>query len=135
ELIDDYEHHDVLRIVLARAARSARRTTHFDLDFPREPQVQPYWCHKHKRTCRPVETASQFLRRYALDTLERLKAFSRVRTRGRSATVIRADSRIDGYSRRFEGIATSTPYPSITDCTVQCRYATWDPRHDNRRES
>ena len=29
---------DVLRVVLARAARSARLTTHFDLDFPRAPQ-------------------------------------------------------------------------------------------------
>ena len=48
--------------MLARAARSARRTTHFDLDFPRAPQTEPYWCHKHKRECRPVETASQFLR-------------------------------------------------------------------------
>ena len=34
-LIGEYEHADVLRVVLARAARSARRTTHFDLEFPR----------------------------------------------------------------------------------------------------
>jgi hypothetical protein len=34
-LLDDYEHADVLRVVLARAARSARLTTHFDLDFAR----------------------------------------------------------------------------------------------------
>ena len=78
-MIDDYEHADVLRVVLARAARSARRTTHFDLEFPREPQLEPYWCYKHRRECRPVETASQFLRRYTLDTLARLKEFSRVR--------------------------------------------------------
>jgi len=81
----DYEHADVLRVVLARAARSARRTTHFDLDFPREPQLEPYWCHKHRRECHPVETASQFLRRYTLDTLARLKEFARVRARGRAA--------------------------------------------------
>src|SRR5919109_4957349 len=81
-LVDDYEHADVLRIVLARAARSARRTTHFDLDFLREPQLEPYWCHKHRRECRPVETAAQFLRRYSLDTLARLREFSRVRARG-----------------------------------------------------
>ena len=37
-LVEDYEHADLLRVVLARAARSARRTTHFDLDFPRAPQ-------------------------------------------------------------------------------------------------
>ena len=48
-LVDDYEHADVMRVVLTRAARSARRTTHFDLDFPREPQVGEYWCHKHRR--------------------------------------------------------------------------------------
>ena len=41
-LIGEYEHADVLRIVLARAARSARLTTHFDLDFPKVPQSGPY---------------------------------------------------------------------------------------------
>src|SRR5204863_3528605 len=86
-LVDDYEHADVLRVVLARAARSARRTTHFDLDFPRAPQLEPYWCHKHRRECRPVERASHFLRRYALDTLARIKAFARVRARAREAAV------------------------------------------------
>jgi hypothetical protein len=64
-LIPEYEHADVLRVVLARAARSARRTPHFDLDFPRAPQLSPYWCHKHRRECRPVERAEHFLRRYA----------------------------------------------------------------------
>src|SRR5205814_5363844 len=86
-LIADYEHADVLRVILARAARSARRTTHFDLDFPREPQLEPYWCFKHRRECRPVERAEHFLRRYALDTLARLKEFGRLRGR-RSAEVL-----------------------------------------------
>src|SRR5262249_57896116 len=58
-LVDDYEHADVLRVVLARAARSARLTTHFDLDFPRTPQHDPYWCHKHRRTCVPVQQANK----------------------------------------------------------------------------
>ncbi len=71
EIAADYEHADVIRVVLARAARSARLTTHFDLDFPRAPQRGPYWCHKHKRECRPVDRAEHFLRRYALDTLAR----------------------------------------------------------------
>ena len=70
---------DVLRVVLARAARSARRTTHFDLDFPRAPQLEPYWCHKHRRECRPVEEARRFLLRYTLDTLERIESFAGVR--------------------------------------------------------
>ena len=92
-LVDDYVNADVLRVVLGRAARSARRTTHFDLDFPREPQLEEYWCHKHKRTCRPVGEAAPFLRRYALDTLERIKAFSRVRSRARGALVLHGDAR------------------------------------------
>ena len=43
-----------LRVILSRAARSARLTTHFELDFPRAPQREPYWCHKHRRECRPA---------------------------------------------------------------------------------
>jgi DNA methylase len=121
-LVDEYGHADVLRVVLARAARSARRTTHFDLDFPREPQLEPYWCHKHRRECRPVETAAQFLGRYTLDTLARLKEFARVRARGRSATVIHGDVREETLGR-FDGILTSPPYPGLIDYHEQHRYA------------
>jgi hypothetical protein len=121
-IVDEYEHADVLRVVLARAARSARRTTHFDLDFPREPQLEPYWCHKHRRECRPVETAAQFLRRYTLDTLARLKEFAHVRVRGRTATVIHGDVREEELAR-FDGLLTSPPYPGLIDYHEQHRYA------------
>jgi len=121
-LIEDYEHADVLRVVLTRAARSARRTAHFDLDFPRTPQVEPYWCHKHRRECRPVGTASQFLRRYTLDTLARLKEFSRVRARGRNAAVVHGDVR-ELELGRFDGVLTSPPYPGLIDYHEQHRYA------------
>jgi hypothetical protein len=122
-LVDDYEHADVLRVVLARAARSARRTTHFDLEFPREPQLEPYWCHKHRRECRPVETAAQFLRRYTLDTLARLKEFARVRARDRGATVIHADVREECLAGCYDGVITSPPYPGLIDYHEQHRYA------------
>jgi hypothetical protein len=122
-LVDGYEHADVLRVVLARAARSARLTTHFDLDFPRAPQRGPYWCHKHKRECRPVERAAHFLERYGLDTVSRIKAFARVRARGRSATVLHGDARELAYGRRFDGVVTSPPYPGLIDYHGQHRYA------------
>jgi hypothetical protein len=122
-LCDDYEHADVLRVVLARAARSARRTTHFDLDFPRLPQREEYWCHKHKRTCRPVERASHFLQRYALDTLARIKEFSRLRARGREAEVLHGDARELDFGRGFDGVLTSPPYPGLIDYHEQHRYA------------
>jgi hypothetical protein len=84
-LVDEVASADVLRVVLARAARSARRTTHYDLDFPRAPQIEPYWCHKHRRTCRPVEEARRFLLRYTLDTLARIEAFAAARASRRAA--------------------------------------------------
>jgi hypothetical protein len=123
ELAGEYEHADVLNIVLARAARSARLTTHFDLDFPRVPQTNEYWCHKHKRLCRPVDRAEHFLRRYALDTLARIKEFSRVRARGREGVVVHGDSREVELAGRFDGLITSPPYPGLIDYHEQHRYA------------
>ena len=130
----DYEHVDVMRIVLARAARSARLTTHFDLDFPRTPQHDPYWCHKHKRECRPVERAGHFLRRYALDTLARIKTFARARARGREATVLHGDARELEWAEGFDGIITSPPYPGLIDYHEQHRYAYELLGLDDRRE-
>jgi DNA methylase len=123
ELLGEYEHGDVLRVVLARAARSARLTTHFDLDFPRAPQRGAYWCHKHKRTCRPVDRAEHFLRRYALDTLARIKEFSRVRARDREAVVLHGDARAVALGGPFDGLVTSPPYPGLIDYHEQHRYA------------
>src|SRR6266545_3035521 len=122
-LMGEYQHADVLRVVLARAARSARRTTHFDLDFPRAPQIDPYWCHKHKRECRPVESASPFLRRYTLDTLARIKAFAKLRAKGREAIALHGDSRDLDYGRTFDGVVTSPPYPGLIDYHEQHRTA------------
>jgi hypothetical protein len=122
-LVSEYEHGDVLRVVLARAARSARQTPHFDLDFPRTPQRGPYWCHKHKRECRPVARAEHFLRRYALDTLARVRAFSRVRAKGRAASVLHGDARELELGGPFAGVVTSPPYPGLIDYHEQHRYA------------
>ncbi len=133
-LVDEYEHADVMRVVLARAARSARLTTHFDLDFPRVPQHEPYWCYKHRRTCRPVDHASHFLRRYALDTLARIKGFARVRARGRDALVLHGDSRELGWDGPFDAVITSPPYPGLIDYHEQHRYAYELLGLDDRRE-
>jgi hypothetical protein len=133
-IIDEYEHADVLRVVLARAARSARLTAHFDLDFPRRPQHEPYWCHKHRRTCTPVQEADRFLRRYVLDTLERLKAFHRVRSRGRGAEVVHGDATDVALQGPFHAVVTSPPYPGLIDYHEQHRYAYEILGLDDRRE-
>ena len=121
--LGDYEHADLLRVVLTRAARSARLTTHFDLDFPRVPQREEYWCHKHRRVCRPTASARRFLARYTLDTLERIKAFARLRSRGREAAVLHGDARELDFGGRFDGVLTSPPYPGLIDYHEQHRYA------------
>ncbi|HEX3808037.1 MAG TPA: DNA methyltransferase [Gaiellaceae bacterium] len=118
----DYTHSDVLRVVLARAARSARLTSHFDLDFPRTPQTAPYWCYKHKRECRPVEHADHFIRRYTLDTLARLKEFARVR-KPKGAVVLHGDAREVELPGSFDAVVTSPPYPGLIDYHEQHRYA------------
>jgi hypothetical protein len=133
-LVGDYEYADVLRVILTRAARSARRTTHFDLDFPREPQLEPYWCHKHKRQCRPVERAEHFIRRYALDTLARIKQFARARERGREAAVVHGDARELVLDALYDAVVTSPPYPGLIDYHEQHRYAYELLGLDDRRE-
>ena len=134
DLIPGYEHQDVLRVILSRAARSARRAAHFDLEAPREPQTGEYWCHKHRRMCRPVESAAGFLRRYTLDTLTRIGAFAAVRVAAREAHVLHADSRTAEYGATYDGVLTSPPYPGLIDYHEQHRYAYELLGLDDRRE-
>jgi hypothetical protein len=124
---------DVGRIVLSRAARSARLTTHFDLEGARAPVSTPYWCHKHRRVCRPVGEAAKFLRRYTADTLDRLRAFAAVRTTA-AACVLHADARDVELPLRPAGIITSPPYPGLIDYHDQHRYAYELLGLDDRRD-
>jgi hypothetical protein len=133
-LADRYESRDVLRVVLARAARSARLTTHFDLDFPRAPQREPYWCHKHRRECRPVESANKFLSRYLADTAARIRAFAAVRHPQRAAVVLHGDARELELGGPYDGVVTSPPYPGLIDYHEQHRYAYELLGLDDRRE-
>ena len=120
-LISSYRYQDVLKVVLSRAARSARLTTHFDLDFPKKPVTDPYYCHKHSRTCHPTEHALQFLHRYSLDTLRRIREFSSLRTDA-PLTVIHGDVR-ELDLPDFDMVITSPPYVGLIDYHEQHRYA------------
>lgn len=113
---------DVARIVLSRSARSARLTTHFDLDFPRKPVRKSYWCHKHRRTCTPVREAGKFLSKYTTDTVRRIRAFAEIRTSS-SVNVIHDDGRFVDLPTEVHGIITSPPYPGLIDYHEQHRYA------------
>lgn len=117
----DYEYKDLLQIILSRSARSARLTTHFDLDFPKRPQTEPYWCYKHSRMCSPTTDAFQFLKRYSTDTLARVAEFARLRTDADVAIYHADASRVEFPP--VDGIITSPPYVGLIDYHEQHAYA------------
>ncbi len=116
-----YEYKDLLRVILCRSARSARLTPHYELDFPKEPQREPYWCYKHRRICEPTTEAMKFLTRYSYDTIRRVQEFARVRTDAR-VEVFHADSRTFEFPP-VDGVITSPPYVGLIDYHAQHAYA------------
>ena len=121
DLIPDYHYQDVLKVVLSRAARSARLTTHFDLDFPKHPQIEPYRCYKHSRTCRPTQAARRFLIRYNNDTIKRIREFASIR-KPANVKAVRGDSREIEFPE-CDLVLTSPPYVGLIDYHQQHRYA------------
>ncbi|MBN1933957.1 MAG: class I SAM-dependent methyltransferase [Anaerolineae bacterium] len=121
DLIETYEDQEILKVILSRSARSARLTTHFDLDFPKAPQTEPYWCYKHSRICVPTTNAFQFLKRYSLDTIRRLEEFAARRTNAQ-VSITHQDSRKSKIPQ-VDGVITSPPYVGLIDYHQQHRYA------------
>jgi hypothetical protein len=136
DVIGDLPHPvaDVAKVILSRAARSARQTTHFDLDFPRMPVKTPYWCYKHKRTCRPVEEAARFLDRYTIDTVRRIRVAAALQRPTRTV-VLHDDARRVQLPMQPTGVITSPPYPGLIDYHEQHRYAYELLHLDERREA
>ena len=110
-------------LVLTRAARSARLVRHDALDGARRPVREPYWCHKHRRTCVPTVGAQRFLRRYSHDIAGRVAAFSAVRPDGSSAAVHHLDARELRLERPADAVVTSPPYVGVIDYHDQHAYA------------
>lgn len=120
-LIAKSTYRDILQVVLSRAARSARLTTHFDLEFPKKPQTEPYECHKHRRMCKPTEDAERFLHRYSLDTLKRIKEFASLRKTAK-VEIMNGDARNQVFPT-CDLVITSPPYVGLIDYHEQHRYA------------
>lgn len=120
-LISGYTYQDILQVILSRAARSARLTTHFDLDFPKSPQIEAYWCHKHNRMCVPTTSAYQFLKRYSLDTIPRLEEFAQKQTNAK--VVVYHEDSCQAQIPPIDGMITSPPYVGLIDYHEQHRYA------------
>ncbi len=121
-LIKDYTYQDLLKIILSRSARSARLVTHYDLDFPKAPQKEPYYCRKHSRICKPVEEAYKFLNRYTIDTLKRVREYSKIKTQA-EVVVNHADAREIVLPKEIDMLFTSPPYLGLIDYHKQHKYA------------
>jgi len=123
-LIPNYTNQDVLKIILSRAARSARQIPHYDLARPSRPVKTKYWCIKHKRYCYPIDNAIKFINRYSWDTIQRIKEFDKLRTNAR-ITLLQGDARVIKLpiGREVDGIFTSPPYLGLIDYHDQHRYA------------
>jgi len=123
-IIPDYQSRDVLTVILSRAARSARLVPHYELARPKAPIKGKYWCIKHKRYCTPIQEAYKFIRRYSLDTIERLKAFDKIRTDA-FVEIIQGDARTVKLPEdlQIDGVFTSPPYIGMIDYHEQHRYA------------
>ncbi|HIH54973.1 TPA: site-specific DNA-methyltransferase [Candidatus Woesearchaeota archaeon] len=129
---------NMMKIVLSRTARSCRATTHSDLATLKEPQTGPYYCSKHKKICTPLNNIITHLRRYTIDTIERIKEFSKIK-RNVFHGVIHADSRETDIfkeikkqnpaffkllnSKKIDGIFSSPPYVGQIDYHEQHAYA------------
>ena len=123
-IVPDYKNSEVLMVILSRAARSARLVPHYELARPKKPVKSTYWCIKHKKYCTPIQEAYKFIRRYSLDTIERLKAFDKIRTDA-FMEIIQGDARIVNLpdALKIDGVFTSPPYIGMIDYHEQHRYA------------
>lgn len=128
----------ILAVVLSRTIRSCRATGHSDLATLQEPQFTSYYCWKHKKICKPLFSIKSWFDRYSVDTLVRLKTFSKLK-QNTCFEVLAGDSRsIDIMTelekrnsglrqllnkRKINGIFTSPPYVGQIDYHEQHAYA------------
>lgn len=136
--VSDVKNKKILAVILSRTIRSCRATTHSDLATLKEPQITTYYCWKHKKICKPLFSIKYWFERYAIDTINRLKEFDKLKKTS-YCSVITADSRtVDIFkeiekinkkfaevlkNKRIRGIFSSPPYVGQIDYHEQHAYA------------
>ncbi len=128
----------ILAVILSRTIRSCRATTHSDLATLKEPQIETYYCWKHKKICKPLFSIKGWFDRYAKDTIARLREFSCLRQNGYFAVIPRDSRTVDIFTEvkkrnaelynvlkknKFRGIFSSPPYVGQIDYHEQHAYA------------
>lgn len=129
---------NLLKIILSRTIRSCRATTHSDLAHLKEPQTVPYYCYKHKKICIPLFSLKDKFKKYAVDTLNRIRQFDQLRGNVESVMIVGDSRQVDIFNevekqneklsnilkeKRVRGIFTSPPYVGQIDYHEQHAYA------------
>ncbi|HEX2896725.1 MAG TPA: DNA methyltransferase [candidate division Zixibacteria bacterium] len=136
--VKEKKNREILAVILSRTIRSCRATTHSDLATLVDPQLTTYYCHKHKKICKPLFSIKYWFERYAIDTLKRLVEYKTLKSKAHwislaadSQTVdifkkvarISPDFGEDLVKKRIKGIFTSPPYVGQIDYHEQHAYA------------
>jgi DNA modification methylase len=136
--IEDANIKKILALILSRAMRSCRATTHSDLATLVEPVQKTYYCSKHGKICKPVFSIMKWWRAYSKDTVKRLNAFSELKTdtyqfclTGDSRTIDilaelskkQKDLAAILQKQKISGIFSSPPYVGLIDYHEQHAYA------------
>jgi len=128
----------IITIILSRTIRSCRATTHADLATLKEPVIQPYYCRKHGKICKPLFSMLSWWERYSKDTVKRLYEFEKLRT-NTTQICLQGDARnIDIFyelerknpafsklakNKKIKGIFSSPPYVGLINYHEQHAYA------------
>jgi len=136
--IDDHNIKNLLTVILSRAVRSCRATTHSDLATLKKPQLTSYYCVKHKKICKPLFSIRKKWAQYSKDTIRRLELFNSLRNNTYHACLT-GDSRAINIFKELEkkdlkfsklarknkikGIFTSPPYVGLINYHEQHAYA------------
>jgi hypothetical protein len=125
--ISKIENNDILKVILSRTIRSCRATTHYDLGTLKNPVIEPYYCNKHFRICKPLFSILKWWNTYSKDTIKRLAEFRKIKT-DTMQICLTGDSRNIDLSKvlqgkKLDGIFSSPPYVGLIDYHEQHAYA------------
>jgi len=138
KLLEDENIKRIITIILSRAIRSCRATTHADLGTLKEPVASTYYCRKHGKICKPIFSIRNWWKRYSIDTINRLQEFQRVRTNtqqlcltGDSRNMIIPEQIEKGNQelsqilnhQKISGIFSSPPYVGLINYHEQHAYS------------
>ncbi|MDR0664656.1 MAG: site-specific DNA-methyltransferase [Helicobacteraceae bacterium] len=136
--IKDQNAKNIISVILSRAIRSCRATSHADLATLAEPVTTTYYCAKHGKICKPLFSILKWWESYAKDTINRLAQFDKLRTQTFQYCLTGDSRNIDVFEQmkkknadfgelltkqKIKGIFSSPPYVGLIDYHEQHAYA------------